>query len=85
MPDVHRPEVRAIGVGVADAIDDGYFALVPQRFDRPHVRVETKMIVYGEHILCIEVDIGPEIVVEAVAIGDNCVETVVCSGKLHHH
>src|SRR5712691_7601686 len=28
---------------------------------------------------------GPEIVVEAVAIGDNGVETVVCSGKLHHH
>ncbi len=39
MPDIHGAKVGAVGVGVADTVDDGHLALVPQLLNGAHARV----------------------------------------------
>ena len=51
VPDVHGPEVGAVGVGVADAVDDGHLTLIPQPFHRPHAGVEANLIIQGQHLV----------------------------------
>src|SRR5262249_17198613 len=51
VPDIHRPEVRAVRVRIANTVDDGDFPLIPQTLDGPHAGVEAEGIIDRQHIL----------------------------------
>ena len=51
MPDIHRAEVGANGVGIADTLQDGYFPLVVQRLKRRHSRVKPDLVIDGQDLL----------------------------------
>src|SRR5262245_64648594 len=85
MPNIHRPEVGAIGVRIADTIDNGDFPLIPQTFDGPHTRMEAESIIYRKDILGRDVDLGAEIIVEPVGVWDNGVEAVVTAAQLYDY
>jgi hypothetical protein len=85
VPYIHRPEVGAIGVRIADAVDNGDFPLIPQAFDGPHARIKAKGIIDGQDILGRNGDRRAEIVVEPVGVWDNGVEAVVAAAQLYDH
>ena len=85
VPDVHGAEVRAVGVRVADAMDDGDLPLVPEPLDGLHARTESGPVVDGQDIFGLDVDRTPEVVVEPVAVGHDGVEIVVSAAELDDH
>src|SRR6202011_2553847 len=50
LPDVHRLEVRVIGVGVADALHDGELPLLLQPVEVAHGGVQADLIVDADHL-----------------------------------
>src|SRR5262245_59980864 len=44
LPDVHGPEVRLIGVGIADALNDAQLALVVQLRQLAETRMQRKIV-----------------------------------------
>ena len=51
LPDVHGLEVGALGVGVADALDDGQLPLLPQRLEALHAGVQADVVVEAEELV----------------------------------
>ena len=51
LPDGHRPEVAAVGLRVADSADDGELAVVPQRLEPGHARVQAQPLAEVEHLV----------------------------------
>ena len=84
MPDVHRAEVGARGVGVSHAVDDGEVALVVGVLERSHLGMQPDGGVDGNDILFGDADGGPVVVVHAVGVGDDGVEVVVAAGHLEY-
>ena len=87
VPDVHRAEVRARGVFVAHAVDDGDVALIVHIADGRHLRVQANLVVKMQHLLLRYADSGAIVVVEFVVVRDDCVEVIVAARKLDddHH
>ena len=82
LPDVHRLEVRAVGVGVADALHDRQLPLLPQRPEALHAGVQADVVVQADdHVLGLA-QRGPGLVVEVVGVGNDGVEAVVAAGHL---
>ena len=77
VPDVHRAEVGAVGVLVADPIDDGHLALVPERLHRTHAGVEADLVVERNDLVLGYIDLGAGIVVAPIGVGNHRVEVVV--------
>ena len=50
LPDVHRAEVAAVGLRVADAADDRQRAVVPQLLEARQARVEAEAVAEVEHL-----------------------------------
>ena len=75
----------AIGVGVADAVDDGDFAFIPQIFDGAHAGVKSEVIVNGQDGVGSDVNRGSEIVIKTVAVRYYGVEAVIAAAKLYHY
>ena len=48
VPDVHGAEVGPGGVGVADAVNNAHVPLVVHGLERPHLRVESDLVVQGQ-------------------------------------
>lgn len=86
VPDVHGLEVGAVGVGVADALDDGGLAVVEELFERAHLGVEADAVGVGagelEGFVLADADAGAGLVVLGHAVGDDGVEPVVAAGEL---
>ena len=78
-PDRHRVEVAEVGVRVADALDDGQLAGVPEPLQRGEPRVETDSIV---ELQCLCGGDGERAVLRVVVgVGERheCVEAVVAA------
>ena len=76
MPNVHRTEVGADGVGITDALDDRNFALVVQMLYRRHGRMEAHFIVDGQYLLRCDLQDRPVVHVQGVVVRDDGVEGV---------
>ena len=74
--------MRAVGVGVADALDNRHLALVVQVLERAHGRVEANVVIQAEHLLLRHPNGGAVVGVERVAVGDQGVDCVVAARKL---
>ena len=85
MPDVHGAEVGARRVLVADAVDDGHLALVPQVLDRPHSGMEGQVIGKFDELVFRQPQIGPIVPVKGVGKGNHRVQIVVGAGELQDH
>src|SRR5690606_37250403 len=84
LPDVHGREVRAVGVGVPDALHDREQAGVVQFLHPGHGRVQANGVVRAEpeDIALGYRDAGAGPVVVRVAEGDDGVEPVVAAAEL---
>ena len=84
VPYVHRAEVRAVRVRVADAVDHRHLPLVPQPLDRPHAGVEGEAVPDGVNLVEVEPDGLPIVEVEAVVVRRHRVERVVAARQLEY-
>ena len=55
--------MRVVGIGVADAVDDGHFAGVVEALDGAHVGVKAQMIVDRQDLVGGDVDRRPIVVI----------------------
>ena len=83
VPDVHGPEVRAIGVGVSDAVDDGDAPVVIELLQGSEDGVEAVMVVDVQDVFLSHADGGAIVAVERVGVGDHGVHVVVAAGQLY--
>ena len=80
VPDVHGPEVRAVGVGITDALDDRHLALVVEALQGTHGRVEADVVIQTQNLLFGHAYRGSVVGVERVAEGDQGVDGIVAAG-----
>ena len=59
VPDVHAPEVGAVGIGIADALDDSHAALVVEALEGRGVGVDGQFVVDGQSFIGIDDDFLP--------------------------
>jgi len=85
MPDIQGPEVGAVRVGIADALQDGYFTLVVHVFDRGHGRVEPNLVVNGQDVFRSYINHFAVIVVMRVAVGDERIQGVIGPSHLKNY
>ena len=85
VPDVHAAEVRTVRVGIPDAVDDGDLAFVPKRLDGRHVGVESEPPVNGNHLVSGDSDVGTEVVIMSIRVGDNGVQRVIRASQLDYN
>ena len=83
VPDVHGPEVRAVGVGVADAVDYRHPPFVVQLLERGQHRVKAVMPVNVQNVLCRYADGGTVFPVERISVRHHGVHIIVAPGQLH--
>ncbi|MFO0844265.1 MAG: hypothetical protein U0797_18025 [Gemmataceae bacterium] len=84
LPDVHRLEVGAVGVGVADALHDGQLARLPHRPQPRQRRVQADVVVQADDDLPGQPQRGADLVVEVVGVWGDGVDAVVSAGQFHH-
>ena len=82
--DVHAAEVRARGVGVADALDHGHIAVVVELLEPAAVGVEAERVGDRQHLILRDVHQRARVVVVPLGIRDEGVHEVVAARKLHH-
>jgi hypothetical protein len=81
LPDFHGAEVRAVGLGVAAAVDDGELAGVKEVLEAGHAGVEGEVVVELVELV-FDGDGGAGFFVGVVGEGDDGVEAVVAAGEL---
>ena len=74
-----------VRVGVADSLDDGHLALVVERLQRGHGRVESNLVVDPQDLLFVHPYHRPVVGIERVAVRDDGIDCVVSPGELKHH
>ena len=77
MPNIQRTEVGAVGVGVADALQDRDLPLVVHIFYRGHGRVEPNLVIDGQDVFRRDIHHRPVVHVMGVAIGDEGIQGVI--------
>ena len=82
-PDLGRPEVAAVGVRVADVLDQGEGARVHEPSQAVAGGVQADRVVEPEDTVPGNADRGPETVVVVVLEGDEGIEAVVAPRQLH--
>ena len=85
VPYVHRPEVGAVRLRVADAVDDRHLALVPQPLQRLQVGPEGQLVVDLQQPLRVVGYRRAVVVVQPVLVRHHRVQVVVAAAKLQHH
>ena len=85
MPDVHGAEVGAVGVLVADALDNGNLPFIPQGLHRAHAGVEANIAVEGEYLFLRDMHRGAGVVILSAAVRHDCIQAVVPAGELYYN
>ncbi len=85
MPDIHRLEVGAIGIGIANSLHNRQLAFLEQPIERPQGGVQADGVVHAEDVLLLQSERGPGLVVQVVGIGDDGVQPVVAARQFEHH
>jgi len=83
--DVHRPEVRAVGVLVADPLDYGHVPVVKHLFERSGARVERKFVVDRQNAILAHTHHGSNVVVKPAGVRDERVHEVISAGQLDYY
>src|SRR5262249_41059365 len=82
VPDVHRPEVGARRVGIADAVDDGELALIPDLLQRSHGRMEAIGLVEVQDLVVGDAHRRPIVAVQRIIERNDRVQIVVPTREL---
>ncbi len=82
VPNVKGLEVRAVGIGVADALDDGHASIHVALVQRGEVGAKATVVVHLEGVLGLNPQHGTRCVVGIVRMGNDRVEPVVATGQL---
>jgi hypothetical protein len=82
LPDVHRAEVGAIRVGVADALEDGQLAIFEEVLHRGEVGMKANMVGDFQDGLGVNAEGGALAVVGVVGVGHDGVQAVIAAGEL---
>ena len=77
--------MRAVWVGVPDALENGNLALVVQVLQGAHGGVKADIVVEAEHLLVGHADGGAVVGIERIAVGDQGVYGVVAARELQNH
>src|SRR6266702_5302140 len=85
VPDIHAPEVRTIGVGIANTLDDGHLSGVIEFLQRPGARVKRQRVVEGQDLLDWNPHRWPRVVVNAIGIWNDRIHEIIAPAQLHHH
>ena len=85
VPDVHSAEVGAVGVRIADALNNRHPAFVVQALEGRRVAVNRQVVVDGQHILLAQHDFLAGVVVVRVVVRHDGVHKVVAAGELHDY
>ncbi len=84
VPDIHRVEVRAVRVGIADALHDRHVPRVIQRLERLQPRVQPDRIVQLEHLVLADRRRATVPVVLLHPVRHDRAEHVVAARELQH-
>ena len=84
VPDVHRAEVRAIWIRVADALDDRERAALVEFAEPGEIRVQRDPVVERDHRLRVHRQLAARVEVGTVGVRDHGVQTVVATAELDH-
>ena len=75
--------MRAIGIGITDALDDGEIAVVVQiDFSGAEIGMQADVVVDLENCVGGMGDAGAGAVIDVVGVGDDGAESVVAAGEL---
>jgi len=74
--------VGAVGVGIADALDDGGVAIIVEFLEGGEVGVQADVAVDLEDILGIVAESGAGAVVMVIGVGNDGVEAIIAAGEL---
>ncbi len=77
--------MRAVGVGVANALDDGHIPLIPKLLQRCHGRIEADRIIDGQDLLRVDPHHRTVVHVERVGVGDDGIEGIIAPRQLEDH
>ena len=67
LPDVHRLEVRTVGIGIADALHDRELSLVPQLPKAVHAGIEAEVIVQADDLIFLVAEGRPIFVIKIIS------------------
>jgi len=82
LPDIHALEVGAVGLRVADVLDDGDLALLEQLANGSQGGVKAHVIVKLDYIRFGDADGRAHLVIELVGVGHDRVQAVVSAAEL---
>lgn len=82
VPDVHADEVAAVGVGIADAVNDGHASVVEELLESFGGGVKTEGIVEFEDVLPGDRELAAVSVVGVHLVGNYGVQAVISAGEL---
>ena len=85
VPDVHGAEVGPVGVGVADALNDGELALVPEALEGLHAGPQPDVVVDLDDVVLGYAHGRAIVVVVAAGVRDDRVEGIVATRELNYH
>ncbi len=85
LPDVHGPEVAAVGLWVAHAADDGEPLVAVELVQTLQRRVEPGRVVQTQHLVGRVGQAGPRVVIGRVGVRDDGGEAVVAAVESDQH
>src|SRR4249920_2801488 len=85
MPDIHATKMRTVGVGIANALDNGHLALVVEFLQRPGTWMKRQRVVERQDLVGWDTHCWPGVVVNAVGIWNDRIHEIVATGQLHHY
>ncbi len=77
--------MRALRVGIADALHDRQLALLPQRPQALHAGVQADVVVQADDDVFGLAQSGPGLMVEIVGVGNDGVDAVIAAAHLQHN
>src|SRR5580765_3684539 len=82
LPNLCGAEMRAVGVRVADALDNCQMAGIVKLFEAAHARMESDVIIHFQDLLFSQTNPGPGAMIVIVGVGNDRVKAVVAAGHL---
>ena len=74
-----------VGIGIADALHDRDHAFIVEGFERSHPGIEADVRVDRKHVVTVDRQSGPHLIVAIVAVRHDAVEPVVASVQIDEH
>ena len=85
LPDLRRAKMRAVGIRIADALNDGELARVVKFLETGQARMQSDIVVQFQNVPGGNVDAGAGLVIKIVRVWNHGVEAVIAAGQFDHH